>query len=128
MIGSAGFINAGEEPHPSNFIGSANVGFQLASRARFFSASADMINKSWHIFGPNLARHRLGAFLEVFGGDRILATQAILNAVRAAAAARFLTGSQTYREVVVLYGFRIEVIFRIVDGVVRLSSAGLERN
>jgi len=79
-------------------------------------------NTAEHIFGSkNLVKHKLEPLLDKFGGNQLKATDAIFKATRKAIGKNSLVTS--FEKSVRVKGFDLVVRGRVVDGVVRVSTA-----
>jgi len=79
-------------------------------------------NAANHIFGSNLAKHKLGGVLGAFKGDATAATYALENATQALANQGAISG--VFKGTVVeIAGFSVTVQGRVMAGVAHLSTA-----
>lgn len=79
-----------------------------------------LINKANHIFGSNLAKHKLSGVLAAFGGDSVAALGALETATTAAVGS---SATGTFQTVVTVAGYQVTVRGAIVNGVARIGTA-----
>ena len=83
---------------------------------------ARITNAANHIFGSNLAKHKLGGVLGAFEGDATAATYALENATQVLANQGAISGFFK-GTVVEVAGFAVTVQGRVINGVAHLSTA-----
>lgn len=113
--GTGGFFMAPGELKATRGVGAAAPKVLSAIPARITNAAN-------HIFGSNLAKHKLGGVLGAFEGDATAATYALENATQVLANQGAISGFFK-GTVVEVAGFAVTVQGRVINGVAHLSTA-----
>ena len=101
---------------------SATRGVGAAAPKVLSAIPARITNAANHIFGSNLAKHKLGGVLGAFEGDATAATYALENATQVLANQGAISGFFK-GTVVEVAGFAVTVQGRVINGVAHLSTA-----
>lgn len=83
--------------------------------------TAETANAASHIFGKNLAKHKLAGVLETFSGNGVKATRAIQAAAQRLADSGAITG--VFKSSVEVAGVQVTVRGAVVNGVARIGTA-----
>ena len=96
----------------------------MSNNASTGQVDTDKANKTEHIFGDNLSKHKLGDFLKSFQGDKVSAYDALSQAAKDYAKTNGILAGNPFQSVMNVNGFNVTVrgyVNSVTD--VRVSTA-----
>jgi hypothetical protein len=108
-------------PKPVVNPGAGATAAAAAEAAALLSKYPDLPNKLQHVFGK--MQHGLGAFLNSFGGNQTAAFSAIDKAAQQAVQSGNVINGVVMRFPISVQGTQMQVNGRVIDGVIKVSTA-----